>query len=116
MTSEKVRASVEAHELPSAIRAAGGIVVRVMGDGLLALFGAPAAHEDDAIRATNAGLDMVADVAAARATLLRETGEELPGTLAALAGLLMGHGDARTLRLAVQDHQERQNGHDPVGH
>ena len=40
----------------------GGTVVRVMGDGLLALFGAPAAHEDDAIRAVHAGLEMIADV------------------------------------------------------
>jgi len=53
----------------------GGIVVRVMGDGLLALFGAPVAHEDDAIRATNAGLEMVADVAAAGPALRKDTGE-----------------------------------------
>lgn len=33
-----------------------GTVARLMGDGLLALFGAPVAHEDDAVRAVLAGL------------------------------------------------------------
>ena len=37
----------------------GGTVARLMGDGLLALFGAPVASEDDPERAIRAGLDMV---------------------------------------------------------
>jgi class 3 adenylate cyclase/tetratricopeptide (TPR) repeat protein len=36
----------------------GGAVARLMGDGILALFGAPVASEDDAERAVRAGLDM----------------------------------------------------------
>ena len=36
-----------------------GTVVRLMGDGLLAFFGAPVAHEDDPQRAVLAGLDIV---------------------------------------------------------
>lgn len=36
----------------------GGTVSRLMGDAVLALFGAPIAHEDDAERAVRAGLDM----------------------------------------------------------
>lgn len=36
-----------------------GTVARLMGDGLLALFGAPAAHEDDPQRAVLAALDML---------------------------------------------------------
>jgi class 3 adenylate cyclase/tetratricopeptide (TPR) repeat protein len=55
----------------------GGSVLRVMGDGMLAVFGAPTAHEDDAIRAVNAGLDMVAAVAAAGVDLKRQAGEEV---------------------------------------
>jgi len=43
----------------------GGRVARLMGDGLLAIFGAPAAHEDDAVRAVRAGLDMLEAVTAA---------------------------------------------------
>src|ERR687887_1882008 len=34
----------------------GGTVAQLAGDGLLALFGAPVAHEDDSERAVRAGL------------------------------------------------------------
>ena len=40
----------------------GGHVARYMGDGLLAYFGYPQAHEDDAECAVRAGLDLVAKV------------------------------------------------------
>jgi class 3 adenylate cyclase/tetratricopeptide (TPR) repeat protein len=39
-----------------AVEEFGGSVVELAGDGLLALFGAPVAHEDDAERAVRAGL------------------------------------------------------------
>jgi class 3 adenylate cyclase len=35
-----------------------GTVARLMGDGMLAFFGAPVAHEDDPVRAVRCGLDM----------------------------------------------------------
>src|ERR1700739_1959057 len=37
----------------------GGTVARLMGDGVLAFFGAPVAHEDDPERAVRCGLDLV---------------------------------------------------------
>src|SRR5690348_7698462 len=37
----------------------GGTVARLMGDGVLAFFGAPIAHEDDPERAVRCGLDLV---------------------------------------------------------
>jgi class 3 adenylate cyclase len=37
----------------------GGTVARLMGDGVLAFFGAPVAHEDDPERAVRCGLEMV---------------------------------------------------------
>ena len=40
-----------------------GFVAKFMGDGVLAYFGFPRAHEDDAERAVRAGLDIVAVVA-----------------------------------------------------
>ena len=55
----------------------GGTVAQLMGDGLLAIFGAPAAHEDDAVRAVQAGLEMIEAVSAEGPRLRREFGKEL---------------------------------------
>src|ERR1700730_3710313 len=41
---------------------AGGFVAKYMGDGVLAYFGYPHAHEDDAERAIRAGLELVGAV------------------------------------------------------
>src|ERR1043166_3878629 len=49
----------------------GVTVARLMGDGVLAFFGAPVAHEDDPARAVRCGLDMVQaieDLASSRKT------------------------------------------------
>jgi len=37
-----------------------GTIARLMGDALLAFFGAPVAHEDDPVRAVHTGLDLLA--------------------------------------------------------
>ncbi|TMD18336.1 MAG: hypothetical protein E6I98_11965 [Chloroflexi bacterium] len=39
-----------------------GTIARLMGDGVLAFFGAPTAHEDDPERAVRCGLDMVREI------------------------------------------------------
>jgi class 3 adenylate cyclase len=49
-----------------------GTVARLMGDALLAFFGAPTAHEDDPQRAILAGLDIIEAVAPLRAELKRQ--------------------------------------------
>ncbi|HET9722292.1 MAG TPA: ABC transporter substrate-binding protein, partial [Actinomycetota bacterium] len=46
-----------------AVEAYGGTVKDLAGDGVLALFGAPQAHEDDPERAVRAALQAVADIA-----------------------------------------------------
>ncbi len=48
--------------LVPAITRYGGTVARLMGDAVLALFGAPTAHEDDPYRATLAAIDMINDL------------------------------------------------------
>ena len=46
-----------------AIRGQGGYVAKLLGDGVLAYFGWPEAHEDDAERAVGAGLTACAAIA-----------------------------------------------------
>jgi class 3 adenylate cyclase/tetratricopeptide (TPR) repeat protein len=48
--------------MASAVEAFGGTVEHVAGDGLLALFGAPQAHEDDAERAVLAALRLLEEM------------------------------------------------------
>ncbi|MBO4222768.1 adenylate/guanylate cyclase domain-containing protein [Bradyrhizobium neotropicale] len=50
-------------ECSTAIRRYGGEVARYFGDGAMAFFGWPYAHEDDAVRATHAALEIVSRVA-----------------------------------------------------
>jgi class 3 adenylate cyclase/tetratricopeptide (TPR) repeat protein len=45
--------------LNAAVARYDGTIARLMGDAVLALFGAPVAHEDDAERAVRAGLEIV---------------------------------------------------------
>ena len=49
-----------------------GTIARLMGDAILALFGAPLAHEDDAERAVRAGLEIL-EAAAAYGQTVRAT-------------------------------------------
>ena len=43
-------------EVVAAVEAEGGVVKQFLGDGVMALFGAPIAHEDHAQRACHAAL------------------------------------------------------------
>jgi class 3 adenylate cyclase/predicted ATPase len=63
----------------------GGYVAKFLGDGLLAYFGYPAAHEDEAENAVHAGLDLVAKVA----RLLLPSGEALQVRVGVATGLVV---------------------------
>ena len=54
-----------------------GTVARLMGDAILAFFGAPTAHEDDPQRAVVAGLEIVSSIGPLRERLARERGLDL---------------------------------------
>lgn len=64
------------------IRRYGGTVEKFIGDAVMALWGAPTAHEDDAERAVRAGLDLVAMVP----TLESPIGTPLAGRVGVLTG------------------------------
>ena len=46
------------HEMRSAIERHGGTVEKFIGDAVMAVFGVPVAHEDDALRAARAAEEM----------------------------------------------------------
>lgn len=63
-----------------------GYIARYMGDGVLAYFGYPLAHEDDAERAVLAGLDVVQEIQA----LSRDIGDTLGIRLSVRIGIATG--------------------------
>jgi class 3 adenylate cyclase/predicted ATPase len=66
-----------------------GTVARLMGDGLLAFFGAPLAHEDDPQRAVLAGLDILSGISPYRENILREWGIEFDVRIGINTGLVV---------------------------
>src|SRR5262245_48146311 len=62
---EDMRAVIDAYHAACAriTRTYDGFLAEFLGDGILAYFGYPLAHEDDAERAVRAGLDIIAAVA-----------------------------------------------------
>lgn len=54
-----------------------GMVDKIIGDGLMALFGAPLAHENNAERAVRAALDMQTEVSSLSQQLVNQVGIEL---------------------------------------
>lgn len=61
--------------LGAEVEAVGGHVDKVIGDSLMALFGAPVAHEDDALRAVRAALGMQRAMAARAGALAQRVGQ-----------------------------------------
>jgi class 3 adenylate cyclase/tetratricopeptide (TPR) repeat protein len=101
--------------MATAAEAFGGTVEHVAGDGLLALFGAPQAHEDDAERAVLAGLRLVEDIGRRADEIARdraiepiavrvgiETGLAIIGPLARVELTAMGDSVNTAARLQAQ--------------
>ena len=63
--------------LAAAVYKYEGMVDKIIGDGLMALFGAPIAHENNAERAVHAALDMQAEVEGLSGKLVSQLGHEL---------------------------------------
>ena len=96
MDPEDLRDVISAYQncVAETVRRFSGFVAQYMGDGVLAYFGYPHAHEDDAERAVQAGLDLVAAVRdlKTRATLQTRVGI---ATGMVVAGDLLGSGSAQ---------------------
>ncbi|HLH92885.1 MAG TPA: AAA family ATPase [Xanthobacteraceae bacterium] len=71
------------------IRRYDGHVARYVGDGILAFFGYPTAHEDDAERGVRAGRDLIEAVSRLNADLAQLEGFELKARIGIATGLVV---------------------------
>jgi class 3 adenylate cyclase/predicted ATPase len=116
---EDLREVIAAYQtcVAGTVRRLGGFVARYLGDGVLAYFGWPEAHEDDAERAVRAGLELIAAVAGLKAHTalqtrvgiatglvvvgdLAETGEGIVGKTPNLAARLQTLAEPNTVVIA----------------
>jgi class 3 adenylate cyclase len=75
MDPEDLREVISAYQkcVAETVGRFGGFVAKYMGDGVLAYFGYPQAHEDDAERAVRAGLELVAAVGSLKTRVALQT-------------------------------------------
>jgi class 3 adenylate cyclase len=85
---EAMRTAVERH---------GGTVEKFVGDAVMAVFGLPRAHEDDALRAARAALEMQVAVARLNASLVGRDVPELRIRVGINTGEVVTGDDAATL-------------------
>jgi class 3 adenylate cyclase/tetratricopeptide (TPR) repeat protein len=85
---EEMRVAVEGH---------GGIVEKFVGDAVMAVFGLPRAHEDDALRAVRAALEMQSSVGRLNAWLSARAVPELRVRIGINTGEVVTGDDAATL-------------------
>ena len=87
---DAMRAAIEHH---------GGTVEKFIGDAVMAVFGVPQVHEDDALRAVRAAADMRDALAALNTELDRDHGVRLACRIGVNTGeVVAGAGDAMIVR------------------
>ena len=96
MDAEDLREIISVYQntVAATVHQFGGFVAQYLGDGLLVYFGYPQAHEDEAERAVQAGLELVAAVAALQTRPPLQTRVGIATGLVVVGGLI-GSGSAR---------------------
>jgi class 3 adenylate cyclase/predicted ATPase len=96
MDPEDLRELISAYQkcVAETVHRFDGYVARYMGDGVLAYFGYPSAHEDDADRAVRAGLELITAVTAVSSRVSLQTRVGIATGLV-VVGDLIGSEDAR---------------------
>src|SRR5215468_255553 len=94
MDPEDLREVISAYQkcVAETVGRFGGFVANYMGDGVLVYFGYPKAHEDDAERAVQAGLELIAAVTALKTSVSLQTRVGIATGLVVI-GDLIGSGD-----------------------
>lgn len=101
MDPEDLRELISAYQkcVAATVRHFGGFVAQYLGDGILAYFGYPQAHEDDAERAVRAGLESIARVAALKSSFPLQSHVGIATGLV-VVGDLIESGETREHRIA----------------
>ena len=96
MDPEDLREIISAYQtcVAETVHRFDGFVAKYMGDGVLIYFGYPQAHEDDAERATRAGLELIAAVTALKSHATLQTRVGIATGLVVI-GNLVGTGAAQ---------------------
>jgi class 3 adenylate cyclase len=96
MDPEDLREVISAYQncVAETVRRFGGFVAKYMGDAVLAYFGYPQAHEDDADRAVRAGLEAIAAVGGLKSSVPLKTRVGIATGLV-VVGDLIGSGEAQ---------------------
>src|SRR5438477_2603551 len=91
---EEMRAVIESH---------GGTVEKFIGDAVMAVFGIPLVHEDDALRAVRAAAAMRERLAALNEELERERGTRLEARIGVNTGEVVAGDSSEGQRFATGD-------------
>ena len=78
LDAEALRRVMERYftEMRTVLERHGGLVEKFIGDAVMAVFGMPVVHEDDALRAVRAAAEMTERLAVLSAEFGREPGED----------------------------------------
>src|SRR5262250_3382545 len=93
MDPEDLREVISAYHkcVAETVRRLGGFVAQYLGDGVLVYFGYPEAHEDDAERAVDAGLELIAAVIALKTQAALQARVGIATGLVVVGDLMTGH-------------------------
>src|SRR5919197_993095 len=90
-------------EMREAVEAHGGVVEKFIGDAVMAVFGIPRLHEDDALRAVRAGAEMRDRLAALNAELERDRGVTIEVRTGVNTGEVVAGDESAGQRLVTGD-------------
>ena len=90
-------------EMSGALELHGGTIEKYIGDAIMAVFGLPTAHEDDALRAVRAAAEMKERLAALNAELMNRWGVELQNRTGVNTGEVVAGDPTTGQRLVTGD-------------
>jgi class 3 adenylate cyclase len=90
-------------EMSGALELHGGTIEKYIGDAIMAVFGLPTAHEDDALRAVRAAAEMKERLAALNAELMSRWGVELQNRTGVNTGEVVAGDPTTGQRLVTGD-------------